>query len=240
MRISAPGGIGFSSKRSANDVNIRRILNRAKEISESALSNLPLSPIKKPILINGKTIVLYGSRNRILYSVLLTAYHTGMRLGEILALRWKNIDIDNKTIYVCEKIEEVKDKHTKKFYTEISPPKRNSIRTIAIDQALLDNLLSLKKADQDIVFLSKSKTYIRPSSFETAWRNLLKDLNLEGEYHIHELRHTHATEVIGNGGNIKAISQRLGHKDIRTTLNVYTAALSKNDAAIAAMFEKDK
>ena len=82
--------------------------------------------------------------------------------------------------------------------------------------------------------------YIRPSSFETAWRNLLKDLHLEGKHHIHELRHTHATEVIGNGGNIKAVSQRLGHKDIRTTLNVYTAALSKNDAAIAAMFEKDE
>ena len=59
-------------------------------------------------------------------------------------------------------------------------------------------------------------------------------------FHIHKLRHTHATEVIGNGGNIKAVSQRLGHKDIRTTLNVYTAALSKNDAAIAAMFEKDE
>ena len=67
---------------------------------------------------------------------------------------------------------------------------------------------------------------------------LLLKLALKGEYRFHDIRHTHATELISKGFNIKSVAARLGHADVQTTLNIYAHALPRQDQDIAMYFDE--
>lgn len=124
---------------------------------------------------------------------------TGLRGGELLALTPDDIDIKNKTLRVN------KTKHTS---GEITAPKTlSSVRTIEIDNSTLNILMNYMSANETI--------------FNTNMNNLsyyLKKLNVS----THTFRHTHVALLIESGVPIKVISERLGHSNINTTLNIYT------------------
>ena len=124
---------------------------------------------------------------------------TGLRGGELLALTPDDIDIKNKTLRVN------KTKHPSGTVT--APKTLSSVRTIEIDNFTLNILMNYMSANETI--------------FNTNMRNLgyyLKKLNLS----THTFRHTHVALLIESGVPIKVISERLGHSNINTTLNIYT------------------
>ena len=124
---------------------------------------------------------------------------TGLRGGELLALTPDDIDIKNKTLRVN------KTKHTSGTVT--APKTLSSVRTIEIDNFTLNILMNYMSANETI--------------FNTNMRNLgyyLKKLNVS----THTFRHTHVALLIESGVPIKVISERLGHSNINTTLNIYT------------------
>lgn len=124
---------------------------------------------------------------------------TGLRGGELLALTPDDIDIKNKTLRVN------KTKHTSGTVT--APKTLSSVRTIEIDNFTLNILMNYMSANETI--------------FNTNMNNLsyyLKKINVS----THTFRHTHVALLIESGVPIKVISERLGHSNINTTLNIYT------------------
>ena len=173
-----------------------------------------------------------------LYPVILTAYHTGLRINEVLGLRWENVCLEDNMIMVEENLTiEENDEGVKKLIVG-TPKSDKSFRHIKISKTL-SHLLSELKSDGDVVFKSRTGGYIMSSNFSKVWRDLLERQGFKGKYHFHETRHTNATELISSGYNIKAVSNRLGHEDIRTTLNLYAHVLPKDDEVIAEFFDKN-
>ena len=124
---------------------------------------------------------------------------TGLRVGELLAIKPQDIDVKNKTLSIN------KTKHTSGIFT--SPKTLSSVRTIEIDDRTLNILMR---------YISASET-VFDTNISTLNYNL-KNLSLS----THMFRHTHVALLVEAGVPIKVISERLGHSKIDTTLNIYT------------------
>ncbi|PEJ37519.1 site-specific integrase [Peribacillus butanolivorans] len=160
----------------------------------------------------------------------LLSIFTGMRQGEILGLRWKDIDFKAQLIFVRQTLTQ---------NTEIKAGAKNeaSVRSIYIPSKLLDELRIQRKLiieeklllgssyhDFDLVICTKSGKPMIPRNFRKEFYNLTEKIGLP-KIRFHDLRHTHATILIQQNVNVKLISERLGHADIETTLNTYSHVL---------------
>lgn len=160
-----------------------------------------------------------------------TIAYTGLRRGEALALKWKEIDLDNKTITVNHTAVILDGKQVLQ-----SPKTKASKRIIQID----DNTIKILKSwrlQQKKDFLKAGKVYLHDENFvftnhAQEWTRL-KTINNALKYFynhhpelkeitVHGFRHTHASLLFEAGVEAKAISDRLGHTNIQTTLNLYT------------------
>ena len=151
---------------------------------------------------------------------------TGVRIAEMCALRWSDIDFEKNTITFNKTTVEL-DGGGIEFQTPKTP---NAIRTILVSQKLIDMLKDWKKQQQkyavelmkeepDLICTRDSLSHIRPSSIQQYLIKVCKQLNID--VHFHQIRHTHATMLIQNGASAKDVQLRLGHSKIETTLNVY-------------------
>lgn len=143
--------------------------------------------------------ILKSIKNNTVRNIAILQLNTGLRIGEVLALSPNDVDYKNKTITVNK---------TKLENGQITPPKTlSSIRTIEVSDYILKILLD---------FSSTSK-FIFKVSYRTIL-NALQPLNINS----HVFRHTHVALLIEQNVPIKVISERLGHSEISTTLNIYT------------------
>ncbi len=165
---------------------------------------------------------------KILKFIINVALQTGGRIGEILALEWADVDMINNTIMFNKTVAENKGG----LIVEPTPKTATSNRKIAVSKELIDSLLEIKTTCP-LLFHTKNNTHFSPSNVSRSWRTLLADVDLKGKYHIHDIRHTHATLSIRDGANIIDVSRRLGHSDMRTTSNLYYATIEEQDKAIA-------
>lgn len=149
--------------------------------------------------------------------------NTGLRIGEICALKWGNIDLDKKIIYVNETMERIYNEKMQNTKVIIDKPKtQKSIREIPISKKLYEVLRPLKKLykDTDFFLTGESKKYIEPRNYEYIYKNILKKSNIK-PYKFHAIRHTFATDCIEVGMDVKALSEILGHASVNVTLNRY-------------------
>ena len=162
------------------------------------------------------------------YTLFLTAVMTGMRRGELLALKWGDIDWNSGQISVRRSI------HRGEF---VKPKSRNSIRRIAISpvlrQALEQHRLTVMKLDIDLVFANDNGLPLDPDNLIK--REFHPALDRAGLRRIrfHDLRHSYASLLISQGENIKFIQSQLGHASAKTTLDRYGHLMPnlENDAA---------
>lgn len=156
--------------------------------------------------------------------------YTGLREGEALALKWSDIDFENKQISIT--------KTTTHFHGKqiIQTPKtKTSIRTISIDDATLTVLSKWRKdqikiyfgngkhfeGDDNFVFTNESADWIQAQNFTRYFKRFINDRGLK-PITPHGLRHTHASLLFAAGVEPKNISDRLGHSSIKITLDLYT------------------
>lgn len=160
----------------------------------------------------------YFKNDQYWYTLFRTLIYTGLRRGEILALEWRDVDIKNKTITINKTLSIGKDSKV-----VLSTPKtQTSQRTIDVDQETLEELEKLKRqTTSTIVFPSNKGGYRRLSDISDKLTKTLKALNIK-QIRVHDLRHTHASLLFASGCDMKYVQERLGHSDIKTTMNIYT------------------
>ncbi|MBE6910213.1 MAG: site-specific integrase [Ruminococcaceae bacterium] len=147
---------------------------------------------------------------------------TGLRKGELTALLWEDLDVENKVLTVNKQAVSIDGGGVK-----VLPPKtETSIRKIAISQETLDHLIAehAKHPDNPYMFPSpRTGEMYHPDSIVNLHRKILKRAGLE-PIRMHDLRHTFATLALQNGVDIKTVSWMLGHHDAGFTLRTYTHA----------------
>ena len=154
---------------------------------------------------------------------IIICLNTGLRIGEVCALKWKNVNLEEKIINVKETIERVYIKKENKTTIIMGEPKSiSSIRRIPINSKLYGILKNMKKRSKPEAFvLTGSCTqYVEPRNYQYNFKAILKKLKIK-PYKFHTLRHTFATNCIEAGMDIKSLSELLGHSDVSITLNVY-------------------
>ena len=174
----------------------------------------------------------------------------GLRISEILGLTWNNVDFSDFTITI--------DKITVRNDGEVilkDPKTESSIRTISAPKEVIQILKQLKKdrlaaklrgqkSHRELIFYDKNLNPIAPDVLSKKFRLFLKDNNLK-HIRFHDLRHSHVTLLIDAKVPIKVISERVGHSNINTTLNIYSHALKEmdqeaSDKISSTLFNKDR
>lgn len=165
-----------------------------------------------------------------------TLYFTGLRKGESQALKWKDVDLQNKTIKVSKTLTTKlsKEEYNRGLRYKITPPKtKSSNRTIKIPNVLVELLKQYYNEEKDVdgfnddCFVFGLYRFIPDTSIRRYYFKYLKITNnIEKTsikpIRIHDFRHSHASDLINRGANIKLVSMHLGHKDVNETLNTYT------------------
>ncbi|WP_263850556.1 site-specific integrase [Fructilactobacillus lindneri] len=146
----------------------------------------------------------------------MLAIYTGMRLGEIQGLKWKDIDFKNNMINV--------NRSWNALNKEYIPTKmESSIRSIRVNKKIMDLLKELKQNDNSVVFINQFKTIPTSNAVNKVLRESFKELNISIHgFHFHSLRHTHIAFLLYHHVDIYIISKRLGHSDVGTTTRVYS------------------
>lgn len=149
---------------------------------------------------------------------------TGMRIGEVCALKWSDIDVGTETIHVNRTIERIYIIEGNERRTELvigSPKTKNSIREIPISKELMKLIRPLKKLMNDDYFVITNEAKpTEPRTYRNYYKQLLKQLGIP-DLKFHGLRHSFATRCIESKCDYKTVSVILGHANISTTLNLY-------------------
>lgn len=200
----------------------------------------------------------FGNR---FYVPLMIGYYCGVRISECMALTWNDIDFDKNTISINKQLINSKGwKH--------STTKNSSNRVIKFGATLRDILIREKQRQEENeaeysefytkiykkdgflidsqevlpyervfpVCLNTNGKMTTQGSFPYANRVISNDLHIKFDYHT--LRHTHATKLIEGGANLKAVQTRMGHKDIATTLQIYSHTTKGMEQEAVDIFEK--
>ena len=211
--------------------NLKAILSF---IEEEFDCKIDFRKIKGPKLVAKPTVILsdreikklerYCLELNTLRSIgIIICLNTGLRIGEVCALKWENIDLDRREIYIKKTLQRVYcDKALKKTEIIVDTPKtQTSIRTIPISNKLYEVLIPLKnKYKSEEFFLTGSEKSIEPKAYRNVFKDYLKKTKIKS-HRFHILRHTFATKCIENGMDIKSLSEILGHSSVEITLNKY-------------------
>ena len=149
---------------------------------------------------------------------------TGIRIGELCALQWSDIDTEANIITINKTLQRIPDyKSANKTKIIIDSPKsKASERQIPIPSLLLEQLESIKTQikSPNYYVLTSSEKYIEPSNYYVKYKHLLNECGIEN-HSFHALRHTFATRAIECGMDVKSLSEILGHSDVKVTLARY-------------------
>jgi integrase len=185
--------------------------NECKEMR--ALDKTEREILKKQLIKNADEISI---------GVLL-AMCSGVRIGELCALRWENIDLENKNLHIKNTLQRIPDLFAACAKTHVvvgSPKTRASVRTISLPDFLVD-ILTAKAKNPQAYFLSGAKDrFIEPRLVQYHFKKILKSCGI-ADANFHALRHTYATRCIELGFDAKTLSELLGHSNVNITLNRY-------------------
>lgn len=155
---------------------------------------------------------------------IIICLNTGMRIGEICALKWKDIDLQRKIFTINKSLQRVYKGKNKTTILIDKPKSHKSIRKIPISQKIYNILKELKAQNNfsgEEYFLTGQKNiYIEPRNYQYRFKTCLKKCKIK-DYKFHILRHTFATECIEVGMDIKSLSEILGHSSVDITLDKY-------------------
>ncbi|MCY7770668.1 site-specific integrase [Bacillus haynesii] len=193
-----------------------------------------------------------NARNRI---VSLTRYFigmvlsviTGMRMGEVLGLRWSDIDFEKGYLTIRQTLAKVDDEGNYGLVPEVKTAA--GFRTVHLPKFFIEYLIEHKKMiqrekeilgedyiDYDLVVCTKHGKWVHPNNYRRAFTRLIAQLELP-KIPPKNLRHTHATYLISIGISPKIVQERLGHAHIKTTLGTYSHVLPSMQAELVGKLD---
>lgn len=149
--------------------------------------------------------------------------YTGLRLGEICALRWGDLDADGRTLHICRTVQRLRNESgaSPRTVLRIDTPKSpSSARRVPVPAAMAAELRARRTADDCYLLTDSPDRFMDPRTYQLYFRRTLEKAGVR-TVNFHMLRHTFATRCIDLGLDAKSLSQALGHADVRTTLNIY-------------------
>ncbi len=219
---------------------LRSALNEA--VRMELLTKNPLKPVTPPKPIRTEMKVwnqeetqgfFEKTKDHPFFAAFVLGAGMGMRVGEILGLRWKNVDLAAGVLHVREQLLEVRGRiHSDADHPDgLYPPKRSSVRSVELPAFVIsalrrqkERLLARGQAANQWVFPRKDgKPYLK-NGLRKAFKIAAEEAGLP-EIRLHDLRHTCATLLLAAGVNVKVVQERLGHSDIAITLGVYSHVL---------------
>lgn len=155
---------------------------------------------------------------------ILLGLHTGMRIGELCALKWSDIDLAHGFIAVSKTLQRLYFKNSRgKGYTKITitaPKTQNSVREIPISAKLAQAMEKLRPNDLNVYVLTNAEKYTEPRTYRDFYFRFIDGLDIQ-KLKFHCLRHTFATKCIEAGADYKTVSELLGHANVNITMNLY-------------------
>ncbi len=191
-------------------------------------------PAERPVASIEQVYALADAIEPQFRALVLLATFTGLRLGELIALRRQHVDLLHACVQVVEQIQELAD-----GTRHVGPPKSEAgNRTVAIPRILLPELeahltrFSAPNAD-GLVFPGTRRQPLRRGTLQAAWDRARRTVGLDG-FHFHDLRHTGNTLAAAAGASTKELMARMGHASARAAL-IYQHAVRERDEAIAGL-----
>lgn len=179
------------------------------------------------------------------YISFLIAITTGLRRGEILGLRWKDVDFESKALSIRKNLVILNNKPTLQ-----DPKTKDSSRFVTLPSLVINALIEHKRIQDeekqmigddyntlDLVICTSVGTPVGPRNLLRSFHNLLKKADLP-KMRLHELRHSHATLMLKQGEHPKVVSERLGHSNTRITMDIYSHVLPNMQQEAVDRFEK--
>lgn len=230
-KLDGTGGLAPSYVRS-----MMLIINAVMKYAVTEQFCLPLkAPVCKPSIPKKElTILSLVEQQKLEKSLLqefsltcagiLIALHTGLRIGEICALSWDDVDLKTMVIHVRHTIARIKNEiNSSEKSTRLildTPKTKASARDIPISSLLLPVIFKLRSISSQGFILTGNSTFLQPRTFEYRYHKELKRCNIE-PINFHVLRHTFATRCVEVGVDVKSLSEMLGHANVNITLNTY-------------------
>lgn len=224
---------GLSAKSVKDIVSVLHLILRyTGDMGTEASCNFDLISIKSNQIRKetisereNKTLVKYllTETDNIKLGILICLY-TGLRIGEICAMRFEDISLEDNIIYVnktMQRLQTLNNNSEAKTAIIISAPKSiSSYRAIPIPDFLAKLVEGLLNNPKAYILTGKINKYIEPRTMENKFKKCLKKCGLS-DYNFHQLRHRFATHCIEVGFEIKSLSEILGHSNVNITLNRY-------------------
>lgn len=231
---------GLSSKSVRDILSIIRLIikyaNNLGIVCNCDFGSIPIKPGKNTVggMTNTQTRNLTGFLMNNIDHVnvgILIAMYTGIRIGELCALKYQDILLENKTIIIDKTMQRIQNFKGCKNKTDIiisSPKSDCSIREIPIPQFIIDIILENNLYQKDAYILTGQKDkFIEPRSMENKFNKVASVCGIRN-ITFHMIRHTFASTCIEAGVDIKTLSEILGHSSVNITLNRYVHSSMEN------------
>jgi integrase len=178
-----------------------------------------------------------------IYPAVLIGLATGARRNEILALKWSRLDFDRATVLIAESLEQIG------VSIRFKPPKTGKPRSVVLGAAVVEELrrvkieqaeallaLGIRQASETLICCRADGSMLTPTKLTDGFRKLMPRSGLP-TIRFHDLRHSHASQLLAAGVNIKIVAERLGHADPALTLRVYSHLMPAAQAEAAARID---
>jgi len=234
-------------------VVLHRALGQAKvwgiiRDNPAEIAKPPKAPQQETAMLQPKeaTRLLERLRDKPLYLIGSLGLATGMRRNEMLALRWRYLDLDHARLTVAQALEQ-----TKAYGIRVKSPKtKHGKRTISLPAHVVTELRQHWKAQQEQrlalgrgrisddapVFATHDDKFMSPAAVTQAWMQQMELIGMP-DVTLHSLRHTHASMLIKGGVDIITVSRRLGHGSPKITLEVYGHLVTGADDRAAEIMD---
>lgn len=241
-RIDGKGGL---SSKSVKDMHTILSTSLKQALNNNLIDRNPCINIKIPTDKYTIIRVLSVDEQKLLENAVLNSDHylsiaiilalyTGLRLGEVCALQWKDVDLSNAILRVTSNLQRIKlvpEDGNKKTKIVIGTPKSSaSVRDIPFSMGLCNYLVMKKKSvssSHKFVVCNSEEHFVDPRTLQNYFKKLMDQLGIRSAS-FHTLRHTFATRAIEVGMDIKSVSEILGHADVSITLKKYVHSLTEH------------
>ena len=205
--------LGYIEKEVAN--KIKRPKSKEKQVSSFTVAEQKL--IEEAIFKTTKP-KMYG---------ILICLYMGLRIGELLALEWTDVDFSKNELSITKTCFDGKDKNGVFGRITNAPKTDTSMRIIPIPKSLVPILKEMKRKAKNQYVISNGEKPLMVRSYQRSFERLLKRLQIPHKG-FHSLRHTFATRALEIGVDVKTLSEILGHKNANVTLQRYAHSMPEH------------